>query len=407
VTHPDGVSAPSSPLPRGLILVLALAGMLVAVLAIQQFAEIVAPVLLALVLVIAVHPLTGVMRRRGVPMWLATTITVITVLGLIVGLSAAVALSIARLATILPEYEERFAELVANARTWLASLGVGQDEIRAVLEQISLGSIAELFVDILAGLATTFSNLLFLLFVIAFMALDAAGFASRLARARRQSPEVVGALDTFVNGSRRYLAVATVFGLIVAAFDVVFLWLAGVPLAVLWGLLAFITNYIPNVGFVIGLIPPALLALLEGGPRLMIIVIVVYSVINFIIQSIIQPKFVSDAVNVSLTVTFLSLVFWTFVIGPIGAILAVPLTLLVKSMLFDVDPRTKWMSSLLEGGPGPAEDVNPDDTSGHEPEISSGDGGPMAAGGQHRSADQEPAEAGRTLITKQQPGEGR
>ena len=192
------------------------------------------------------------------------------------------------------------------------------------------------------------------------MALDAAGFASRLSRVRRQRPEVVGALDTFVNGSRRYLAVATVFGFIVAAVDVGFLWLVGVPLALLWGLLAFITNYIPNVGFVIGLIPPALLALLEGGPRLMILVIVAYSVINFVIQSIIQPKFVSDAVNISLTVTFLSLVFWTFIIGPIGAILAVPLTLLVKSLLFDVDPSTRWMSSLLDGGPAPPEDVDED-----------------------------------------------
>ena len=388
MTHPDGVSAQRSRLPRGLILVLAVAGMLVAALAIQQFAGIAAPVLLALVLVIAVHPLTGMLRRRGLPMWLAKTITLIAVLGLIVGLAAAVALSIARLATILPEYEDDFAELVANLRTWLASLGVGQAEVQAVLDQISLGKIAELAADILAGLAATFSNLLFLLFVIAFMAIDAAGFASRLSRARRQRPEIVGALDTFVTGSRRYLAVATVFGLIVAVVDVAFLWLVGVPLAVLWGLLAFITNYIPNVGFVIGLIPPALLALLEGGPRLMIIVIVAYSVINFVIQSIIQPKFVSDAVNISLTVTFLSLVFWTFVIGPIGAILAVPLTLLVKSLLLDVDPSTRWMSSLLEGGPAPPEDVNADETSGHEPEVSS-DGAPVAAGGQDRSPDQD------------------
>ena len=125
--------------------------MLVAVLAIQQFAAIVAPVLLALVLVIAVHPLTGILRRRGLPMWLAKTVTLIAVLGLIVGLAAAVALSIAQLATILPTYEDDFTELVANLRTWLASLGVGRDEIQAVLEQMSPGTIAGLVVDILAG----------------------------------------------------------------------------------------------------------------------------------------------------------------------------------------------------------------------------------------------------------------
>jgi len=402
VTRPEGVSAPSSRLPRGLVLVLAVAGMLVAALAVQQFAAIVAPAVLALVLVIAVHPLTGALRRRGLPMWLAVTITVIVVLGLILSLAVAFALSIARLATILPAYEDRFVELVANLRTGLASVGVEQAEVRAALDQISLDTIAGLLGDILAGIAATFSNLLFLLFVAAFMALDATGFASRLSRARQQRPEVMGVLDTFVIGSRRYLAIATVFGLIVAVVDVGFLWLVGVPLALLWGLLAFITNYIPNVGFVIGLIPPALLALLEGGPRLMIIVITAYSVINFIIQSIIQPKFVADAANLSLTVTFLSLIFWTFVIGPIGAILAVPLTLLVKSLLLDVDPSTRWMSSLLDAGPGPPEDVNAHEPSSHEPEVSSG-GAPVAQGGQdpaHGSAG-----AGRTLITKQRLGE--
>jgi len=380
--------------------VLAVTGMLVSALAVRQFAAIVAPVLLALVLVIAVHPLTGILRRRGLPMWLATTITVLAVLGLILGLAAALALSIARLATILPEYEDDFAELVANLRSWLASLGVGRDEVQAVLDQISLGKLAGLLVDILAGIAATFSNLLFLLFVVAFMALDAVGFASRVSRARRQRPDVIGALDTFVNGSRRYLAVATVFGLIVAAFDIGFLWLVGVPLALLWGLLAFITNYIPNVGFIIGLIPPAVLALLEGGLQLMLIVIVAYSVINFIIQSIIQPKFVSNAVNISLTVTFLSLVFWTFVIGPIGAILAVPLTLLVKSLLFDVDPGTRWMSSLLEGGPAPPEDIATAETPGQEPVVSSADT-PVPVGGQDRSSAQDSTEADRKPTTKQ------
>ncbi len=240
---------------------------------------------------------------------------------------------------------------------------MGRDQIQAALGEIDFANVAALVADLLAGLAAVFSNLLFLIFVVAFMALDAVGFSSRLARVRRQRPESSARWTPSSRGTRSYLLVTTVFGLIVAVIDTGFLWLVGVPLPLLWGLLAFITNYIPNVGFIIGLIPPALLALLEGGPGLMLIVIVAYSVINFIIQSIIQPKFVSDAVNLSLTLTFLSLVFWTFVIGPIGAILAVPLTLLTKALLLDVDPNTRWISSLLEGGPAPPEDAD-DDTSG-------------------------------------------
>jgi AI-2 transport protein TqsA len=356
VTAPGAATETRSSLPRGLIVVLVTTGLLVSVLALQRISEIVAPVLLALILVVGVYPLTGFLRRHGAPLWLAVTVTMITLIVLVLSLAAALALSIARLATILPTYQDSFTALVNNLKGWLDSLGIGQDQIQAAINKINFSNVAGLVTDLLAGVAGVFSNTLFLLFVVAFMALDAVGFAARLVRVRRQRADVVGALDSFVRGTRRYLLVATVFGLIVAAIDTTFLWLIGVPLPLLWGLLAFITNYIPNVGFIIGLIPPALLALLQGGPKLMITVIVAYSVINFIIQSIIQPKVTADAVSLSLTLTFLSLVFWSFVIGPIGAVLAVPLTLLVKALLLDVDPNTRWISSLFSGGLAPPDD---------------------------------------------------
>ena len=345
-------------------------GLLVSVLALQQFASILAPVLLALVLVIAVHPLTGILRRRGVPMWLAMTITAHRGPRPDPG-SRGGACALRRPARDDPAgLRRQLQQLVAISGPGSRRSGSGGTRSAPFWTRSPSAASPSPRRDLLAGLASTFSNLLFLLFVVAFMALDAVGFSGRLSRARRQRAEVVGALDTFVHGTRSYLLVSTVFGLIVAAIDTGFLWLVGVPLPLLWGLLAFITNYIPNVGFVIGLVPPALLALLEGGPQLMIIVIVAYSVINFIIQSIIQPKFVSDAVNLSLTLTFLSLVFWTFVIGPLGAVLAIPLTLLAKSLLLDVDPSTRWMSSLLVGGPVPPEEADVDETPESEPDAS-------------------------------------
>ena len=267
VTAPDATAQPSMVLPRGLMVVLGGTGVLVSVLALQRIAEIVAPVLLALILVVGVYPLTGFLRRHGAPAWLAVTVTVITLFVLVLSLAGALAVSVARLATILPAYEASFTAVVNNFRDWLGSLGVGRDEVQAAIGNVDFSKLAGLLTGLLAGLAGVFSNMLFLLFVVGFMALDAVGFSSRLARVRRQRADVVGALDSFVRGTRRYLLVATVFGLIVAAIDTAFLWLIGVPLPLLWGLLAFITNYIPNVGFIIGLIPPALLALLQGGPN--------------------------------------------------------------------------------------------------------------------------------------------
>jgi predicted PurR-regulated permease PerM len=141
-----------------------------------------------------------------------------------------------------------------------------------------------------------------------------------------------------------------VFGLLTAIVDTVALLALGVPLAVLWGLLAFITNYIPYVGFFIGIVPPAVLALLEGGwPRLLLVVII-YLVVNFVLCSLVQPRYIGDAVGLSLTVVFLSLGFWAWMLVPLGAVLAVPLTLLVKAVLVDAHPRLAWMSTLLGAG---------------------------------------------------------
>ena len=180
----------------------------------------------------------------------------------------------------------------------------------------------------------------------------------RLALIAQDRPKIVEALGHSAWGTRQYLLVTTVFGLIVAVLDSVALALLSIPLAVTWGLLSFITNYIPNVGFIIGVVPPALLALLTGGPKLMVIVIVVYCVLNTVIQSVIQPRFIGDAVGLSVTVTFVVLFFWSWLLGPLGAILAIPLTLLAKALLVDIDPQARWADALLRASakePDPAE----------------------------------------------------
>ena len=117
----------------------------------------------------------------------------------------------------------------------------------------------------------------------------------------------------------------------------------------MWAILAFVTNFIPNIGFVIGLIPPAVLALVVGGWPLMLAVIAIYCVVNVTLQVLVQPKFVSDAVNLSLTLSFFSVIFWTFIIGPLGAILSIPLTLLVRALVLEGRPRGT-LAALAVGG---------------------------------------------------------
>ena len=129
------------------------------------------------------------------------------------------------------------------------------------------------------------------------------------------------------------------------------LYALGIPGAFAWGVLAFVTNFIPNIGFVIGVIPPAFDRPPGGRTGLMVTVVVLYSVVNVIIQSIIQPRFVGSAVGLSTTLTFVSLFFWTIVLGPLGALMAVPMSLLVKAVLIDADPERRWMVPLVSGKP--------------------------------------------------------
>ncbi len=166
--------------------------------------------------------------------------------------------------------------------------------------------------------------LFFVVTLLLFFALDAAWFPDRLDSTPAQRRPLAAALHTFAHGTRSYLLVSTVFGLIVAVLDTGALWLLGVPAPLVWGLLAFITNYIPNIGFVIGLIPPMILGLLVGGLPLMLAVLAVYCVLNVVIQSVIQPRVVGGAVGLSGSLTFLSLVVWAWLLGALGALLAVP-----------------------------------------------------------------------------------
>ncbi|WP_243636889.1 AI-2E family transporter [Rhodococcus sp. Eu-32] len=350
------MAQPQSPtwsMPRGVIVLLGIAALVVAVAGTRAFAGVVGPTFLALMLTVVVHPLPEWLRRTGVPNWIATVLAILVVYAILGILVLSLVFSTARLATLLPTYADDFDGLVADVQKLLSDNGIGQDQIHDLLSKLDASTIFGLVDGILTGALSIFSNLLFVLVLLLFMAVDASSYTPRTAILLRTRPDIADAFRRFSSGTRTYLVVSTVFGLIVAVIDAGALWAMGIPLPVLWGLLAFITNYIPNIGFVIGLIPPALIGLLQGGPKLMIAVIVVYSVVNVVIQSIIQPKFVGDAVGLSVTLTFLSLVFWSWVLGPLGAILAIPLTLMAKALLVDIDPATRWVDVLVSSGPPP------------------------------------------------------
>jgi len=327
------------------VLLLALASAVVVVVGLHLAAGLAGPVLLALVLAVTVSPLTGSLRRHRFPAWLAVTVSVLVVyvsLGVVVG---AVVLSAGRLLDLLPSYHDELAALHTELAGTLTRLGIGRPG-----EDDVTGWITRVAGDLLGGVWEGLLEMILVVALVLFLAVDSVDLPARLAVTVRRRPMVVHALGDFARGTRRYVVVTSVFGLAVAAVDTVALWLFGVPLPVLWGLLSFTTNYIPNIGFFVGLVPPALLGLLDGGTGTMLAVVVTYCAVNFLIQSMIQPKVVGDAVGLSTTVSFLSVVFWAAVIGPLGALLAVPLSLLTKALLLDADPGTRWIAALIAAG---------------------------------------------------------
>ena len=302
--------------------------------------SIVGPVFLALTLVITVRPGVQWLTRKGLPRWLAATTGILVIYAFIAAMVVAMVVAISQFAVILPDYASRFTGLDED---WLLQ------QARA-FDTSKLLNLAQSVVD---SVTSTGSLMLLMLLTVFFLAFDTSSLAVRARSLRVLKPGIYDAVAHFCGAVRSYWMVSTIFGLIVAVFDVIALWILGVPLAITWGVLSFITNYVPNIGFVLGVIPPALLALVADGPWTALWVVVAYSMLNLVIQSLVQPKFTGDAVGLNTTTSFLSLAFWTMVIGGLGSILAVPLTLFAKCVLIDSDPRSRWLSVFLTAGDEP------------------------------------------------------
>ena len=337
-------------LPRGVIIVLGIAAGVIVLAGIRSVQGILAPIFMAVVLTITVYPIRTWLLRKGAKMWLATLVLILGIYAILFGLAIAGVVGVAKLVALLPTYTSQMTNQIDKIKSAAASAGIGKAQVETALKGINPAKIIDAVTSLLGVFTGFASSFLFLIVLILFLGVDVSSFIEK----RGDSParqRVLDALQSFAWGTRKYFAVATIFGAIVAVIDYGALLIFAIPAAGLWALLAFVTNYIPNIGFIIGLVPPALLALVTGGVSKMIAVIVTYCIINFIIQSVLQPKFVGDAVGLTTTMSFLSLIVWAYVLGPVGAILAIPASLLVKAVLVDSDPDARWLQLFLGDEP--------------------------------------------------------
>ncbi len=358
--HQDGTvtnQAPTTPAPAlspALRILLGLATTVIVLVGVFLARDIVGPLVLGAVLVIIVMPVRVVLERWGWPRWLATT-GVITVAYLV--LAALVYMLYyagTQFVNLVINYAGELEQTAQKLVDWLHSTGLDKQAADAAVSILDPSTLLG-FATSLGGTAlSVLTAFFFVLAYVIFMAADASRYkdAGRVFGAARTA--TLERVRRFNVGVRRYYVVNASFGLVVAVVDTLALWALDIPIPIVWGILAFVTNFVPNIGFVLGLVPPAMLALVIGGLPLMLAVIAIYSVVNVVLQVLVQPKFVSDAVNLTLTLSFFSVIFWTFVIGPLGAILSIPLTLLVRSLILEGDPKNGWLRWLSgDGDPEP------------------------------------------------------
>lgn len=343
---PGPASAPRAPLPSSVTLLLGLAASVVVLAGLYFASELFGPLALAAVIVIICHPLRGPLERWGWPRWAATTAVIAVAWAVLLAMALLLTFAGIEFSKLVVTYAEKLYSTTDEVIAWLATFGLDQQAASALSSIMTPSALLGFATSIGSSTLSVITALFFIFAYVIFMAADASRYRRATTQFGSSARPAMARFAHFNDSVRRYYVVNAAFGLVVAVVDGLALWAMGVPGALVWAILSFVTNFVPNIGFVLGLIPPALLALVVGGWPLMLGVIAVYCVANVVLQVLIQPKFVSDAVNLSLTLSFFSVLFWTFVIGPLGAILSIPLTLLVRALVLERDPNARWLRWL-------------------------------------------------------------
>lgn len=330
-------------LPASLITLLTLATAVIALVGMYLGRDLIGPLAIAAVIVIISNPIRKPLERRGWPRWLATTAVIFLAYAILIVMALMLAYAGGEFVALAMEYSSDLRSIIDGALDSLSAYGL-DSQIASATSQIFnpsalIGVATSLGTNALAILTTFF----FIFAYVIFMAADAARYVHATDDYGPSAGHVMSRFEKYNTSVRRYYVVNASFGLVVAVVDGVALWLMNVPGAMVWAILAFVTNFVPNIGFILGLIPPMLMALVVGGWPLALGVLAIYCVANVVLQVLVQPKFVSDAVNLSLTLSFFSVLFWTFIIGPLGAILSIPLTLGVRSLILDGDDEKRWI----------------------------------------------------------------
>lgn len=328
------------------------------------------PLILAFIIVVTATPILYGLQQRRVPGWLAFIITLVLIIALFTFLVLLLVGSLNRFAAALPNYLSELETYKGELRDLLASLGLSELawDLEEMVSLFDLGALLELGVNFLAGIMGALSNFIFIFLIIIFLLIDALGIPAKTISLLGTNPETIKRLTRFTREIRRYVGITTIVGLTTGILDTILFMLVGVDFAVLWGVLAFLMSYIPTIGFWLALIPPVILAFLEFGLPSAALVFIGIVLINGFAENVVKPKYLGEGLNLSIFVVVFSVFFWAAVLGPLGAILAVPLTMALKNLVLEADQDNKWIAELMSSNkkqPDPSNDL-PDEQKGED-----------------------------------------
>ena len=326
----------------------ALASFVIIVAGMRTAASLLVPFLLAIFLaVICTSPLFW-LRRIGAPTPLAVVLVAVGILGLGFLVSAFIGNALKDFTVSLPDYQKIFHEKTLGISVWLEGHGIDTAQF-AGMDIVETESVMKIIAGFLGGLSGLLANMFVILLTVIFILLEAAAMPRKLKSALGDPGESLSGFSRFTESVKRYLAVKTWCSLLTGALVVAMLKIIGIKQPYLWGFMAFLLNYVPNIGSIIAAVPGIIMALIQFDMAHAFYTGIWYAAINIGIGNFIEPKLMGSRLGLSTLVVFISLVFWGWVLGPVGMLLSIPLTMTVKIAL-ESNPDTHWIAVLL----GPA-----------------------------------------------------
>src|SRR5690606_25965574 len=339
---------------RGLV---GIAAFVIVIAGMRAARPVLVPLLVAAFVALVCVPVVNALRRRRFPNGLAVTVVVLGVVAGVGGVGAFVGSSLTAFVQALPTYEAGLAAQTASALDWLQRHGLPVSNREGLLDAVDPGAALGLAAVLLNEVGALLTNGVLVMLAVVFILLEVGSFRYKARRALGMPEATFPQLAAFMHAMKRYIVIKTEVSLITGVLVAVWLAILGVDFPLLWGLIAFLLNYIPNIGSIIAAIPGTLLALVQLGLWPAFLVALGYLAINMVMGNFLEPRWMGHGVGLSPLVVFLCLIGWGWVLGPVGLLLSVPLTMTVK-IAAESFPETRWLAVLLGPEDVPAgEDV--------------------------------------------------